>query len=239
MPLLESFTPRQRAFWQTLQDGSQVDKDGIKAFLNTLQYPLYFLDYETASDAIPLYEGTKPYQQVCFQYSVHVLREPGAPTEHYEYLHTDSSSPVEALSASLRNIIGDTGSVLVWYADFEGGRNREMATMLPEYAHFYQSLNERMVDLMVPFSTGLITNPAFQGSSSIKKVLPVVAPELSYKNLVIQEGETAQRAWMDAALFNIGTEASRQELYQNLLKYCELDTLAMVRIWEWLTRQLE
>jgi hypothetical protein len=115
------------------------------------------------------------------------------------------------------------------------GRNKEMAEMMPEYKEFFKDLNSRIVDLMVPFSEGMYTDPAFMGSASIKKVLPVLVPELSYKDLEVQDGKNAQRLWMDAVLNNIGTDTEKDQLFKNLLTYCELDTMAMVRIYEKLT----
>ncbi len=107
-----------------------------------------------------------------------------------------------------------------------------MATMLPESSEFFHDLNNRTVDLMIPFSEGMYVDPAFMGSASIKKVLPVLVPELSYKQLAVQEGQTAQRLWMQAVLEGKGTAIENDKLFIDLLSYCELDTLAMVKIYE-------
>jgi hypothetical protein len=207
-----------------------VNKEEIKNFLKNLTYPLYFLDYETAMAIVPLYDGTKPYQQIPFQYSLHIIQKPGENLIHSEYLHRDSSHPVPGLLNKLREDIGLTGTVLVWYKIFEMGRNKEMAEMFPEFSEFLKGVNDRIVDLMEPFATGLFADKDFFGSASIKKVLPVLVPNLSYKKLGIQEGASAQRLWMDATIKN-KSNIDKDKLFSDLIKYCEMDTLAMVEIW--------
>ncbi len=209
-----------------------VDIPKIKEFLSTLTYPLYFFDYETCKDVIPPFDGVKPHQQVTSQYSLHILEEPGGDIRHTEFIHRTNENPAHSLAASLRKDIGDTGTILVWYEPFEKSRNTEMAEMLPEYTEFFTQLNDRVIDLMTPFSEGYYVDPRFLGSASIKKVLPVLVPELSYKELEVQEGQTAQRLWMEAVLEGKGSEQEKEKLFQDLLTYCELDTLAMVRIYE-------
>jgi hypothetical protein len=195
-----------------------LEKAKIKEFLATFVYPLYFLDYETLTSVVPLFDGLRPYQQVPFQYSLHVIEAPGEEVKHYGYLHKDSTNPVMPLTKSLESQIGDTGTVLVWKQSFEKGRNTEMGCADETCFTFYEQLNERIKDLMIPFSNGWYVDKDFLGSASLKYVLPVLVPELSYKDLNIQEGTTAQRIWMETVL-------------QDLDKYCELDTLAMVRIY--------
>ncbi len=211
---------------------ASINTAAISEFLANLQYPLYFFDYETAMGAVPLYEGSKPYQQVPTQYSLHILDEPGGTLRHTEFIQRTSESPFEALSQSLRADIGDTGSILVWYAKFESSRNTEIGEHLAEFTDFFTDLNARMVDLMQPFNDGHYIHPDFMGSSSIKKVLPVLVPELSYKNLAVQEGQTAQRLWMRVILEGKATPQEQEQLCKDLLAYCELDTMAMVRIFE-------
>jgi hypothetical protein len=211
-----------------------VDKDKISKFLKKLEYPIYFLDYETLSSIIPPFDGLKPYQQLPFQYSLHILDSPDAQLEHHEFLHTLDSNPVPELLAQLQEDIGDKGSVLVWYEGFEKACNTLMANITPEYKDFLQSVNDRIVDLMVPFQKGWYIDKDFMGSSSIKNVLPVIAPELSYKDMDISEGATAQRLWMEAVYTGKNSEAEKSKLMESLRLYCELDTYAMVRIFEFL-----
>lgn len=209
----------------------QIKRDQITAFLDRFKYPLYFFDYETFSSIVPAVDGIRPYQQVPMQYSLHILREPDGQLEHREFLHREPTNPGLALLSQLRKDIGETGSVIVWYQVFEKGRNTELGQMFPEFADFTERLNDRVIDLMVPFSENWYEDYRFLGSASIKYVLPVLVPELSYKTLAIQEGQTAQRLWMELILEGKHQERTEQIL-ADLLEYCQLDTLAMVKIYE-------
>lgn len=229
---LSALTPGQVRYVEGLASGTRrVDQEGVRKFLGALTYPLYFLDYETSSGLVPPFDGLGPYQQLPFQYSLHIQREPNGEIEHREYLHEHATNPVPALLEQLSSDIGPEGSILVWYAPFETSRNREMGSLIEEYAPFLEDLNMRVVDLMDPFKQEMIVYPEFEGSTSIKKVLPVLVPELAYEELKIQEGETASRIWKEATLDGRHTE-QRQEIYQNLREYCRLDTWAMVRIFQ-------
>ena len=206
-----------------------VEKDKLKAFLSEIAYPVYYFDYEASQSLIPPWDGTRPYQQVPFQYSLHILREPNSEMEHHEYLHKDASNPMPSLISSLKEKVSDEGSILVWYESYEKSRNKEMAEIYPETADFLNAFNDRIIDLMKPFSQDMVRDKAFMGSSSIKKVLPALVPELTYDNLGIQEGEEAARRWKEVTLGDI-SEAEREEVYFDLTEYCKLDTLAMVKI---------
>lgn len=211
-----------------------INKQAINELFTSLEYPLYFLDYETVSTALPMFDGCKPFQQIPFQYSLHILREPDGELEHHEYLSEyGDHAPVSDLLSSMRERIGDTGSVIVWYKGFETARNREMAEMYPEYADFLNGVNERVFDLMDVFSKQHYVHHQFNGSSSIKKVLPVLVPEFSYKELDIQNGATASIRWYDAVTGGMTSDEARHT-FEALLKYCCLDTLAMVKIYSYL-----
>lgn len=206
-------------------------KNEIKEFVGKLQYPLYSLDYETLMSLVPYFDGHRPYQQVPFQYSLHILDSPDAELVHKEYLHKDNSDPARPLTEQLLKDIGTEGTVLVWYEGFEKARNTELGGVLPEYKEAMEAINERIVDLMVPFKSKWYDDPRFEGSASIKRVLPVLCPELSYKDLGIQEGGSAQRLWMEAVLD--GTrDKEREQILNDLVEYCKLDTLAMVEIYK-------
>lgn len=211
-----------------------IDHAQIKSALDDLVYPLYFLDYETVSTAIPLYNGCTPFQQIPFQYSLHILREPSGELEHYEYLgRNGKQSPVPGLLASLKSQIGKSGSVIVWYEVFEKGRNSEMAHEYPEYAEFLNDVNDRVYDLMEVFSKQHFVHPGFNGSTSIKAVLPILAPNHSYKEMDIQNGQNASVRWFDAVTGTVSAEEA-EAIFEALLKYCCLDTLAMVEIYRYL-----
>lgn len=208
-----------------------IHVERIREFLKGFQFPLYFLDYETMSSVVPPVDGSRPYQQIPTQYSVHILRAPGGPLEHREFLHIDKSNPGLPLLKQMQQDIGPVGSVIVWHEAFEKGRNHELGEMFPEYASFMTQLNERVIDLKTPFSEGWYEDCRFYGSASIKKVLPVLVPDLSYTDLAVHEGQSAQRLWMDVVL-NEKYSDKREQIFKDLLKYCALDTLAMVKIYE-------
>ncbi len=223
-------TTKQQAQIIATKSGKQtVNKEKIKNFLEDLKYPLYFLDYESAMSLVPLYDGTRPYQQILFQYSLHTVEKPGDGPKHAEYLHRDSSNPILSLLKKLKKDIGPTGSVLVWSKNFETKRNFEMAEMFPEFKKFLENVNSRVSDLMEPFAKGFFADKDFFGSASIKNILPVLVPSLSYKGLDIQEGASAQRLWMEAVLKN-NSSINKEKLFADLVEYCKLDTLAMVEI---------
>jgi hypothetical protein len=138
---------------------------------------------------------------------------------------------VEELAKHLSEDIGPSGSVIVWNKSFEMGCNDAMAALHPQFASFFAGVNARVYDLMEIFANGLYADARFDGSASIKKVLPVLVPALSYKDLGIGEGLTAQRRWMAAARGELSTDEARQ-VYDDLVEYCGQDTLAMVKIYE-------
>ena len=209
-----------------------IKKDEIKTILKGLEYPLYFLDYETYSYVIPAQDGVAPYQQMIFQYSLHTIEKQGAKPTHHEYLLRKKDEPVEDLIKDLqKNIALKGGTVVVWNKGFEKSRNKETAVMLPKYADFLNSVNERVYDLMEVFSKGLYIHHGFKGRASIKKVLPVLCPELSYSDLDIQNGGAAVIQW-HKVVSEIYDDEEKATIFNALLKYCELDTWAMVRIWE-------
>lgn len=208
-----------------------IDHQKIQHDLNQLQFPLYFLDYETYGPTIPMHDGYSPYQAITFQYSLHVLRHPEDTTlEHYEYLATNPLDPCPDLANHLLSHLGDTGSIIVWNKSFECGRNTEMGQLCPDIEQAMIAINDRVYDLMEIFQYGLYMDYRFRGSYSIKKVLPILVPELSYKELPIGEGTTAMTKWFEM-VYGEMSEEEKREVKVNLLRYCEMDTWAMVEIW--------
>jgi hypothetical protein len=207
-----------------------LDKEAVQEFLDEFEYPLYFFDFETIMPAVPEFDYSRPYQQVPFQYSLHVLRDKDEELEHLEFLGNGVSDPRLALIKQLLVDIGTKGSVVAWHQTFEIGRLKELARDFPMYGEKILAIIDRVVDLMVPFRSGkMIYLPGFEGSWSIKKVLPVMVPELSYDDLEVQDGGTASLTY---AGLKDQTEEVQKVLRGHLLEYCGLDTLAMVRIWE-------
>ena len=215
-----------------------ADKEAIQKELNKYEYPLYFLDYETNSPGVPKYDGYRPYQRMTFQYSLHVQEKPGGEIKHYEYLAEKNEDPSPGLAESLRTQIGPKGSVVAWYMGFEAGCNTEMGERYPEHAEFFADVNSRLVDLMEFFSKGYYVDKNFFGSSSLKKVLPVIAPHLSYEDLNIQEGMAASDSW-PTLIGDELNEQEKQDLKNDMLKYCALDTFAMVEIFRVLKEKVE
>lgn len=210
-----------------------IDRDAIAERIDGWEYPLHFLDYETFAYAIPQFEGVRPYQQMCFQYSLHTIDRPGAKPRHSYFLSKGENDPPRAMAESLRQAMDSgIGTVLVWFESFEKTRNNEMAVMYPDLAEFFEEVNSKTVDLMKIFSDKLYIHPEFKGRSSIKKVLPALRPDLSYKQLRIGDGLTATISWFRAVKWKTLAETERETIFKGLEKYCELDTWAMVAIFE-------
>jgi len=210
-----------------------IDKDAIKAELARLEYPLHFLDYESFSYALPIFSGSRPYQQLVFQYSLHTIKEQGAECRHSAWLsRNDRNHPSLEIAQKLSEAMSECiGSVLVWHAQFERDRNEELASMFPEYAGLFDEINAKMFDLKTIFSNQHYVHPDFLGSASIKDVMPVLVPEHSYEALTIGDGTTAAIRWFHMATGRVDKDEARN-IYEDLLKYCRLDTLAMVEIYE-------
>lgn len=212
-----------------------IDREAIDERLGALAYPLYFLDYETYGTPIPLLDGYKTNQQIVFQVSIHKLHEDGT-LEHFEYLAEELAGATKGLLDMMTAVIGPVGNVVVWYESFEKGRNVELAELHPEHRAFLEDLNARVFDLMKVFK-GDYQHPDFLGSASIKKVLPVLLPELSYKSLEIQNGTMALSEWEKMIKGGMSAEEVAKTK-ANLLQYCALDTMAMVEIFRALQKEI-
>lgn len=200
--------------------------------LNKLKFPLYFFDYETYMGAVPPYDRMRPYQQIPFQYSLHVLEASGE-LGHKEFLYEGNENPMPPLLEQLVADIGPEGTVVAWNKSFEMGVNRQLAQWYPQHKTALQALNKRIYDLMEIFARGYYADHRFMGSASIKKVLPVLVPELNYADLEIGEGGTASTRWGQAWKGGLAAE-ERQQLFEHLRVYCAQDTLAMVKIYQFL-----
>lgn len=210
-----------------------IDHSEIAKRFDSWEYPLHFLDYETLAYAVPQYDGIRPFQQMCFQYSLHTIERPGGELLHTGYLSRGDDEPPRSVAEHLRDAMTATGigTVFVWYEQFEKTRNSEMAELYPDLADFFAEVNEKTYDLMRIFSDDLYVHPKFKGKTSIKKVLPVLVPWLDYKELGIGDGLTATIKWFRAATWTSLNEAEREQIFNDLWEYCELDTKAMVEIY--------
>lgn len=218
--------------------GVYIDMEYIREDLEGIVYPLYYIDYESFNPAIPMYDGYKPYDQMPFQWSLHVQREKGGVLEHFEFIETEMVDPIPHFLTELRKVIGDTGSIMVWNKTFEGKQNERMGEIHPEFEEFCMGMNSRIYDLMDIFQGGYYADPRCKGSYSIKKVLPVLVPELSYKGMSIGDGATAMTSWKNMVYGDLDM-GKRGEIRENLLRYCELDTFAMIKIYEALMGLME
>ena len=183
----------------------------------------------TCISAIPLYPGYHPQQQVVFQYSLHGMPALSGEVSHSEHLSITSTDPALPLLEQLRSDLGAEGSVLVWNKAFEMSRNREMAELHPPHAGFLEQLNQRIEDLGDVISRGIYLHPGFKGSWSLKNVLPAMLPGLSYDGMPIQQGGQASLIWWQLRFGQVN-DTDRASLVEAMLRYCELDTWAMVAI---------
>ncbi len=221
-----------------LQDkGAYIDKAGIETFLKTLTYPLCFLDFESVQPLIPQYVGTRPYQQIPVQYSLHILTGPSGTLLHREFLGRSEEDPRRALAERLTADIPDDVCVLAFNKSFECNRITELAEAFPDLSGHLLKIRDNVKDLLVPFQKGFYYNRDMGGSFSIKSVLPALFPddpELNYHSLEgVHNGSEAMELF--PRLKNMPAE-ERARAEHNLLKYCELDTFAMVKIYEELVR---
>lgn len=212
---------------------THIDNDGIKDFLNTLWYPLYFLDFETMQTVIPEFVGTKPYAQIPFQYSLHYIENEGGELHHKEFLAESGEDPLRKISESLCKDIPDNACVIVFNQAFECGRLGELASYFTDLSEHLLKIRENIRDLLVPFRKGYYYNHRMNGSFSIKSVLPAIFPDdpsLDYHNLEgVHNGGEAMTVFPKIKDLPPEEQAITRK---NLLKYCELDTYATVKIWQ-------
>ncbi len=233
IPTDAALTAKQREFVDFfVQKQVSIDRASIQQAMAELTYPLYFFDFETIDYAIPKFDGCTPYQQVPFQYSCHILDADWTMT-HCEYLHMNEGDPRRPLTESLLSHIGETGSLIAYNIPFERGVLHDLAAHLPEYADRLLDMADRLWD-QLPIFRKHYRDYRFGKSNSLKSVLPVIAPDLSYKMLDVQNGAQAQVVWEE--MIGEGNTAVKNRLAKQLLKYCHLDTLAMVEIHHVLTQ---
>lgn len=220
--------------------GTYIEKENIQAFLDTLSYPIYFLDFETMQPVIPQYAGTKPYAQIPFQYSLHYIENEGGELKHKEFLAESGTNPRRALAEQLCADIPMNVCVTAYNKSFECTRLKELAETFPDLAEHLLNIEANIKDLLVPFQAGYYYNRAMGGSFSIKSVLPAIFPDdpsLDYHNLEgVHNGSEAMTIFPKIKDMPLEEQAIAR---RNLLKYCELDTYAMVKVWEELVRVAE
>ena len=221
-------TALQARIRECVAEGKEYVAPELADELRDVEFPIHFLDFETIGSAIPRYEGTRPYQTIPFQWSDHVLYEDGT-LEHPEFLHDEDTDPREAFCRTLLETLGDTGTIVI-YTTYEVGVMTSLADDLPQYAGRLLAALDRIKDLHATVKT-YFYHPDFQGSFSLKKVLPALVPSMAYEGLAIQEGTQASLEYL--RMLDPSTRPEeRKKIRADLLIYCGHDTLAMVRIRE-------
>ena len=215
-----------------LSSAPEIAENEVKSFIKNVQYPLYYLDFETIMPAIPLYDESRPYQQIPFQYSLHHQNTEKSELIH-EYYLAENNLYVDPRKALIEQLIKQTKTaktIFVYNIAFEQTRISEMGRDFPQYANELNLINQKLVDLIIPFRKKYYRTETMEGSSSIKKVLPALCPEFSYDELEIGNGMAASNSFLD--LYYCDDEEIKKQIRDNLLKYCHLDTLAMVKLFE-------
>lgn len=205
-----------------------IDRPALAAFLSQLEYPVSYLDFETIGTAIPLFDDASPYQQIPFQYSLHIVSSPNAKPEHHYFLADGTADPRSEFMRRLRDALPATGSVVTYNAGFETGRLKECCELLPEFKPWLRKVTPRVVDLLLPFRGFRYHHPDQNGSNSMKAVLPALTGK-GYEKLAIQEGGAATREFLRVTFGEVDA-AERRRVRQDLEEYCALDTLGMVQI---------
>ena len=229
---IDAFNANQQIQIKAQINGEEfVDKEAIREFLDTLNYPLYHLDFETFQQAVPEFIGLRPYEQIPFQFSIHKDDGKGN-LEHFEFLAEAGADPRYELALNLIKFIPQDACLLAYNMSFEKGVIRRLATNYPQISNELMAIHDNIKDLMAPFASKSYYHPKMQGSYSIKYVLPALVPEFesAYKDLnLIHHGGEAMQAYAAMACMN---ETQREAYKKALLEYCKLDTLAMVKVLE-------
>ena len=211
-----------------------IDRGQISVFLDKLVEPIYFFDFETYSTALPIYDGTKPFQKIPFQYSIHVLQDLYGKPVHHDFLASGDGDPRRELLENLRKHLGNSGSIIVYYDFFEKGILKELAGDFPEYEEWVQSVLPRIVDLFRPFRDFYYYDSIQRGSASVKNVLPAMT-DYSYKEMDIADGLSASVYFLYiCGHYKIGenrpTPEEVEKIRRDLITYCRMDTGGMIHI---------
>ena len=224
---------KQQIEFELYDKDDYINKDKISKFLDTLSYPLYFLDFETYQESIPEYDGISPYMQIPFQYSLHYIEEDGGELYHKEFLAEAGIDPRRSLAERLVKDIPKDVCVMAYNMMFEKMVIKNLAEFFPDLSDHLMNIYDNMCDLMIPFKDRDYYSKEMFGSYSIKYVLPALFPDdpsLDYHNLEgVHNGSEAMETYA-----NLGNYTKKEQavIRNNLLKYCELDTYAMVKIYE-------
>lgn len=231
---------KQQIEFELYNKKPSINKENINNFLETLSYPLYFLDFETYQLAVPKYEKTRPYEQIPFQYSLHYIESENGDLKHKEFLAEANTDCRRELALSLIKNIPKNVCVIAYNMQFEKMIIKNLAKLYPDLKEHLMNIHDDMHDLMIPFKNRDYYTKEMQGSYSIKYVLPALFKDdenLNYKNLkLIHKGDEASSYFINLGNYSL---EEQKEIRECLLKYCELDTYAMVKIWEALNEVTE
>ena len=210
-----------------------VSERGIRSFLGRLEYPLHYLDFETYGAALPLFDDMSPYEQIPFQFSLHIQSKPGGKLKHHSYLAAGRADPRLKFIEALRKVVGGTGSVVTYNAPFEKGMLDAIAKVHPKHKPWVEQVKRRVVDLLLPFRAFRYYHPSQHGRCSLKSVLPALTGK-SYSGLEIQEGGTASREYLRVTFTDV-PETEREQIRRQLEIYCGRDTEGMA----WIVDELQ
>jgi hypothetical protein len=208
-----------------------IDKKGIRDFLDTLKYPLYFLDFETINPAIPAYDLSRPFEAIPFQYSLYIVKDKDAKPERRSYLAPGDKDPRAEILKQLKTLLGNSGSIVAYNAAFEKTTLRHASEAYSEYQDWVAAIEERVVDLLAPFRGFLYYHPGQAGSASLKNVLPVMTNS-NYNEMEISGGNMASIEYYRVTFGKDVDGKERKRVYSALEKYCDLDTKGMIEILE-------
>lgn len=235
IPKFYPLTAIQQRIRDCVIESREYIDPSLRDVLTNIRFPIHFIDFETIMPAIPGYAGTRPYQTIPFQWSDHTQYLDGK-MEHSEFLCEDNIDPREGFTKTLLEVLGEEGTIFI-YTTYEKRIIGDLAEHFPKYAAQLNRLHGRFVDLCALLKT-YYYNPVFRGSFSLKYVLPALVPEMSYQDLVIQEGGMASLEYQ--RMIDTKTpDAEKKEIRKNLIAYCSRDTLAMLRIREVLMDKLK
>ena len=216
---------------ESLDQSPYVSKEHIKHFLKSLNYPLYHFDFETFDTAVPIFDKSKPYQKIPFQYSLHIEQEDGS-VEHKEFLAKGNDDPRTELLNQMKTDLEGTGDIVVFNKSFEISVIKKLAEDFPKHKNWLLPLIDRIVDLADPFRMFYYYDRSQKGSYSIKKVLPAITGK-GYSKLEINNGGDASMLYFYS---HIQTKLkNKEEIRTNLKKYCKLDTKGMI----WIINELK
>ena len=229
LPASVSLSDKQDIQVKALRSGkAHVDKEGIRGFLGQIEYPTCYLDFETFGTAIPMYDDVRPYEQIPFQFSLHIVESEGKKPRHESFLADGTSDPRPEILKRLKTLLGEKGSIVAYNASFEKDKLSKACEVFKDYAKWCKSIEPRFVDLLTPFKSFHYYHPDQRGSASIKAVLPALTGK-SYEGMEISEGGTASLEYLRVTYGEV-EEKERRRVRGELEKYCTMDTEGMVLI---------